>query len=96
MVILIWAEWRFSKSSEFETIFRGTSAWTPILLEQFQTNTGFNTEHESTSTFTSRIGSSISTFKDMYLLNCVKKTFSKYFLYNIHHIDIYAYQIYKK
>ena len=48
-------------------IFGGTSARAPILLEQPQNSTGFNTEEENTCPSASHIGSPTLTFRDMYL-----------------------------
>ena len=64
---LIWNGY-FSLSSM--EIFVGTSVGAPILLEQFQNSTRFNTERESTCPFLSHIGNSIpkSSYMCLYLI----------------------------
>ena len=82
MVIWILADWRYRK-----IIFGGTSVWAPILFEQFQNSTGFNTQHENTCPFSSHIGSYIPTFRGMYFnLTAWKKNYD--ILYKIYHIYI--------
>ena len=48
----------------------------------------FNAEHETTYAFPCHIGSSILTFRDMYLHVIMQKQISVIFLYKIHHICI--------
>ena len=54
--------------------FGGTSLWAPILLEQFENRTGWNTEQEST--YYIQIHISLPTFRDMYLRFIVQKKLS--------------------
>lgn len=52
----------------WETIFlKGASVWAPILLERFQNRSRFEIKYRKTCPFTSEIGSSNPTLKDMYL-----------------------------
>ena len=55
-------------------------------------STGYNTDHENTCPFSTFIGSSISTFRNMYLI-IVWKTKIDNILFKIQHI--YLHQIYK-
>lgn len=75
----IWNDYLSLSWTEIDkNYFWGPSVWTPLLLEQFQNSTGSNTEHEITYSFPSH-GSSISTFKDMYLYLIVWKKICKTF-----------------
>ena len=50
-------------------------------------STQFNVEHENACSFPCHIGSSILTFRDMYLHVVVQKKLLDNFLYKIHHIQ---------
>ena len=48
-----------------KNIFRSTSVWASILLEQFQTRSDFEIRHRKIYLIPSKIRGSIPTFKDM-------------------------------
>ena len=58
-----------------KNIFGYTSVWATILFEQFQISFGFKIEHGKTCPFPSKTGSSIPTFRDMWLQFLVWKNF---------------------
>ena len=51
-----------------------------MLLEQFQNSTGFNIKHKHECPFPSHIGSSIPTFRDMYLQLLVRTNFNNFYV----------------
>ena len=54
---------------DIEKIFLGgsKSVWAPIVLEQIQSRSGFETEHAKTFLFSSQMEGFTATFRDMLL-----------------------------